>query len=129
MAVQALKDYQFSPADSQDKFHGGQLLYIGWDDHLMFCAPFAYCLPPDTPFLDLCEKILPNSFGYHPDWAKVDFTKATWLKSGQPCCANSSRVRVRMASAVRSALAAASKPTMVSCACVRQPSMKVAETL
>ena len=84
MPVQALKEYNIPAADTQDKFHGGQLLYIGWDDHLMFCAPFAYCLPPDTPFLDLCEKILPNSFGYHPDWAKVDFTKATWLKSGQP---------------------------------------------
>jgi phenol/toluene 2-monooxygenase (NADH) P4/A4 len=84
MAVQALKDYQFSPADSQDKFHGGQLLYVGWDDHLMFCAPFAYCLPPNTRFGDLCEKIMPNSFGYHPEWAKVDFSQATWRKSGQP---------------------------------------------
>jgi len=84
MAVQALKDYQFSPADSQDKFHGGQLLYVGWDDHLMFCAPFAYCLPPNTRFGDLCEKIMANSFGYHPEWAKVDFSLATWRKSGQP---------------------------------------------
>ena len=84
MPVQALKNYNLPAADTQDKFHGGQLLYVGWDDHLMFCAPFAYCLPPDTPFRDVCEKILPNSFGYHPDWAKVDFTTATWLKSGQP---------------------------------------------
>lgn len=84
MAVQALKDYNFPAADSQDKFHGGQLLYVGWDDHLMFCAPFAFCLPPSTPFSELCEKVLPHSFGYHPDWAKVDFKSATWLKSGQP---------------------------------------------
>lgn len=84
MAVQALKDYHFPAADSVDKFHGGQLLYIGWDDHLMFCAPFAYCLPPNTRFGDLCEKFLPHSFGYHPDWQQVDFSKATWLKSGQP---------------------------------------------
>ena len=84
MAVQALKEYDFPAADSQDKFHGGQLLYVGWDDHLMFCAPFAFCLPPGTPFRELCEKVLPHSFGYHPDWAKVDFKTATWLKSGQP---------------------------------------------
>jgi len=84
MAVTAMKDYKFSPADTQDKFHGGQLLYVGWDDHLMFCAPFAYCLPPTTLFSDLCEKILANSFGYHPDWKKVDFTAASWLKSGKP---------------------------------------------
>jgi phenol hydroxylase P4 protein len=84
MPVTAIKDYQFPPADTQDKFHGGQLLYVGWDDHLMFCAPFAYCLPPNTLFGDLCEKIMANSFGYHPDWAKIDFSKATWRKSGQP---------------------------------------------
>ncbi len=84
MSVNSLKEYKFSPADTQDKFHGSQLLYVGWDDHLMFCAPFAYCLPPATRFSDLCENILKNSFGYHPDWSKVDFTKATWLKSGKP---------------------------------------------
>ena len=84
MAVTALKDYKFPHADSQDKFHGNQLLYVGWDDHLMFCSPVAYCLPPSTPFRDLCEKMLAQTYGYHPDWAKVDFATATWLKSGQP---------------------------------------------
>lgn len=84
MAVQAIKEYRFEAADSVDKFHGNQLLYVGWDDHLMFCAPFAYALPPSTRFGDLCEKILAHSFGAHPDWAKVDFSRAQWLKSGQP---------------------------------------------
>ena len=62
MAVQALKDYKFPPADSQDKFHGGQLLYVGWDDHLMFCSPFAYCSRPSkrecrigVPFLGVLD--------------------------------------------------------------------------
>lgn len=84
MAVKALKEYKFPAADSMDKFHGNQLLYIGWDDHLMFCAPFAYCLLPDMRFGEICEKLLPHSFGYHPDWQKVDLTKAVWLKSGKP---------------------------------------------
>ena len=84
MAVKALIDYKFAPADTQDKFHGNQLLYIGWDDHLMFCAPFAYLLPPDTPFSDLLEKHLPHSFSVHPDWARVEADKIVWLKSGKP---------------------------------------------
>ena len=84
MAVQALEDYKFAAADTQDKFHGNQLLYVGWDDHLMFCAPFAYCLSPDTRFGELCDKFLAPSFGPHPDWAKVDLSQASWLKSGQP---------------------------------------------
>ncbi len=84
MAVKALYDYQNPAADTQDKFHGNQLLYVGWDDHLMFCAPFAYCLPPSTKFSELVEKHLPFSYSRHPDWAKIDFSKVVWLKSGQP---------------------------------------------
>ncbi len=84
MAVKALYDYQYPAADTQDKFHGNQLLYVGWDDHLMFCAPFAYCLPPSTKFSELVEKHLPFSYSRHPDWAKIDFSKVVWLKSGQP---------------------------------------------
>ena len=43
MAVAAVKPYEFEPADAVGNFHGAQLLYIGWEDHLLFCAPF--CLP------------------------------------------------------------------------------------
>ena len=84
MAVQALKDYQFSSADSLDKFHGGQLLYVGWDKHLMFCAPFAFCVPPSMRFADFCEQTVRGACAYHPEAAQIDFAKATWLKSGQP---------------------------------------------
>ncbi len=84
MAVKALVDYKFPPADTQDKFHGNQLLYVGWDDHLMFCAPFAYSLPPSTKFAELVEKHLPHIYGYHPDFAQIDWSKVEWLKSGQP---------------------------------------------
>lgn len=84
MAVQALKPYSIGAKDTADKFHGNQLLYIGWDQHLMFCAPMAYCLPPSTRFGDLVEKNLPGSFGYHPDFAKIDWKSVQWLKSGKP---------------------------------------------
>lgn len=84
MAVVAIKEYKFPAKDTQDKFHGNQLLYVGWDDHLMFCAPFTYCLSPDTRFDELCEKYLSGSYSRHPDWAKIDFKTATWLKSGKP---------------------------------------------
>jgi phenol hydroxylase P4 protein len=83
MAVKALKNYQFTSADSVDKFHGNQLIYVGWDNHLMFCAPLAYCVPPSTLFKDFCEKMLSHSYQYHPDWKSVDFSKVVWLKSGK----------------------------------------------
>lgn len=84
MAVAAVKEYQFAPADSVDKFHGNQLLYIGWEDHLLFCAPFAFPFPPAMRFGDIIAGVLPGVFGYHPDFAQIDWSKVEWLKSGQP---------------------------------------------
>jgi phenol hydroxylase P4 protein len=84
MSVAAIRKYEFEPADSQAKFHGARLLYVGWEDHLLFCAPFCFPLPPDMPFRALLDKVLPDAFGYHPDFARIDWNKTEWFKSGQP---------------------------------------------
>jgi phenol hydroxylase P4 protein len=84
MSVVAIKKYSIPPADSLDKFHGAQLLYIGWEDHLMFCAPFAFPLPPDMPFGAILSNVLPGCYGAHPDFARIDWKKAQWFKSGKP---------------------------------------------
>ena len=84
MAVAAVKEYVGVPKDTQDKFHGAQLTFIGWLDHLMFCAPFAFPLPPDMPFGALIEAVLPGAFGQHPDFAKIDWSTVEWTKGGQP---------------------------------------------
>lgn len=84
MPVAAIKEYAGEPKDKLENFHGNQLLYIGWEDHLMFCAPLAFPFPPAMRFGDIVEKVLPGAYGYHPDWAKVDWSKAEWLKSGKP---------------------------------------------
>mgnify|MGYP000986780914 CR=1 FL=1 len=49
MGVAAIKDYTFEPADRLENFHGNQLLNIGWDQHLLFCAPFCLPMPPAMP--------------------------------------------------------------------------------
>ncbi len=84
MAVTALRDYRFEPADALEHFHGNQLLYIGWDAHLIFCAPFCLPLPPGMPFGALVDEVLPGVFGAHPDFARIDWAQVRWLKSGQP---------------------------------------------
>lgn len=84
MALTALKDYPLRVADSVDKFHGNILLFVGWDQHLMFCAPFAWALPPAMRFGDLVDNIFSGSFGAHPDFAQIDWGKVEWLKSGKP---------------------------------------------
>jgi len=84
MAVKAVKEYVFDAVDTQAAIRGAQLTYIGWLDHLMFCAPFAFPFPPDMPFGAILEAVLPGCFGQHPDFAKIDWSTAEWTKGGKP---------------------------------------------
>jgi len=83
MSVVAAAPYEFAPKDARGNFPA-PLLYIGWEDHLMFAAPFCLPLPPDTPFGALSAAVLPGIYGYHPDFAKIDWSQVQWFKSGQP---------------------------------------------
>ncbi|CDM23342.1 Phenol hydroxylase, P4 oxygenase component DmpO [Castellaniella defragrans 65Phen] len=84
MAVKSLGPYDFPPKDRLENFHGNQLTYIGWEDHLLFCAPFCFPFPPDMPFGLIIDQVLPGAFGYHPDFARIDWSKVEWFKSGRP---------------------------------------------
>ena len=75
MAVAAIGTYAFAPKDTADKFPA-PLLYIGWEDHLMLCAPFCVPLPPSMPFGDLVKGALPGMYGAHPEFARIDWDKA-----------------------------------------------------
>lgn len=77
-------DYSGTVRDSADNFNGNQLVYVGWDHHLMFCAAFAYPLPPQASFKTLRDEVIPDAFSPHPEWEKIDWSKATWLLDGQP---------------------------------------------
>jgi phenol hydroxylase P4 protein len=86
MPVFAKKEgYKGVVRDRAENFHGNQLLYVGWEDHLMICAPLALPLPPATPFGDVVGKVLPaTAFAAHPEWTRIDWSKAEWLRSGRP---------------------------------------------
>jgi phenol/toluene 2-monooxygenase (NADH) P4/A4 len=84
MAVAAIKEYIGENKDSADKFRGALLVYVGWDRHLMFAAPFCFPLPPEMPFKALVGEVMAGSYSAHPDWAKIDWSKVSWLKSGKP---------------------------------------------
>lgn len=83
MSVTAIGRYEFAPRDVRENFPA-PLLYIGWDDHLLFCAPVCLSLPPDMPFGALATDVLPGVYGWHPDFAEIDWGRVEWLKSGQP---------------------------------------------
>ena len=83
--IAIVPDYTGPVMDSVDKYHGNQILFIGWDQHATICAPIALPLPPAMPFGDLLNQVLPTTaFAEHPDWPRVDWRKVQWLKSGQP---------------------------------------------
>jgi phenol hydroxylase P4 protein len=85
MPVTALKPgYAPAAADTEDKFHGNRLLYVGWDDHLLFCAPVCLPLPGAMPFGALVKDVLPGVYGSHPDFARIDWDRVQWFESGRP---------------------------------------------
>ena len=84
MTVIALKPgYSAEPKDAEDKFHGNRLLYIGWDEHLLFCAPLCVPLPAAMPFGALVKDVLPGLYNSHPDFDKIDWSKGEWKDSGK----------------------------------------------
>ncbi|RJG02489.1 phenol hydroxylase subunit P4 [Noviherbaspirillum sedimenti] len=84
MPVVSIKLYPVDNKDRKENFHGAQLLYVGWDKHLLFYAPTVFCLPPDTRFRDVVETHLANAYGVHPEFSGIDWNQVCWLKSGQP---------------------------------------------
>ena len=85
MAVVALNEpYIGEVRDRVENFHGNQLLYIGWDDHLMFAAPMCIPVAPGMPFGALVKDVLPRLYASHPDWERIDWQAVRWLRSGRP---------------------------------------------
>jgi phenol hydroxylase P4 protein len=91
MATIALKPYEFEPADAEANFRGNRLLYIGWEDHLMFASPICIPVSPDMTFGALVSDVLPALYGMHPDFALIDWDGARWFRTGQPWQPDASR--------------------------------------
>ncbi|MDR2851741.1 MAG: phenol hydroxylase subunit P4 [Burkholderiaceae bacterium] len=83
MSTKAIAAYDFPQRDTVDKFPA-PLLYIGWDDHKMFCSPLCIPVPPATRFGDWVQSALPGMFGAHPDFARIDWNRVEWFSSGKP---------------------------------------------
>ena len=85
MSVIALKPgYQGEVRDRVENFHGNQLVYFGWDQHLLFCSAFAAPLPPSMPFGIFVEQVVKPILAAHPEAERIDWSQAQWLRSSQP---------------------------------------------
>ncbi len=85
MSVASPTTYEFPSASSAEVYApmGVQLVYVGWDQHTMFCAPFCWPLPPEMPFSDLVNGPMAGAFSAHPEWEQIDWDTVTWLRSGE----------------------------------------------
>ncbi len=83
MSIVAISEYNFPVRDKRDNFIH-PLLYVGWEDHLLFCSPITLSLPATTLFGDLLNNVLPEIYDQHPDFAHINWSTVQWFNSGQP---------------------------------------------
>ncbi|MES9840641.1 MAG: phenol hydroxylase subunit P4 [Candidatus Thiodiazotropha endolucinida] len=86
MAVVALKPGYADAVEIRDRkenFHGNQVVYLHWEEHLSFCAATAFPLPPEMPFGALVEQLIPQYYGMHPDFGLIDWDRVEWKINGE----------------------------------------------
>ena len=83
MTVNAIGKYEFESSDALSRYQGKQLMYVNWEKHRMFSRPFVIAVPPDMPFSRLIEHYIPEAYNFHPDFPKIDWSKAVWQNSEQ----------------------------------------------
>jgi phenol hydroxylase P4 protein len=84
MAVKALHENYGGPIrDVVENFHGNQLVFFAWDNHLMFPFAAALPLPPQMPFGALVKEVLPSLYNPHPDFEKIRWDDTQWTVDGK----------------------------------------------
>lgn len=74
-------DYPLRQQDGEHLFHGKRLIYLSWENHLMFGAPMCVPLPPSLPFGALIRDVLPELYGDHPEFEDIDWKRTLWFNS------------------------------------------------
>lgn len=89
MAVKAISGYTAIPNDLVENFNGMQLLYVNWQNHMMFCAPFALLVSPDATLPDVFASHIQPAIVPHPDSVQVKYDDIQWMLNGEPFEPNS----------------------------------------
>ena len=80
MSVTSLGRYEFESRDAISHYKGKQLIYVNWEKHRMFSRPFVLAVAPETPLQAIIDNQIGACYGYHPDFAKIDWSRVTWQK-------------------------------------------------
>ena len=84
MAVTAIRpNYIGENMDKQENFGDNIVVYIGWDEHLLFCSAKAFPLPPAMTFKDLKANVLTEGFNQHPDFEHIKWNEVQWNLNGE----------------------------------------------
>jgi phenol hydroxylase P4 protein len=85
MAMVTVGEYPLNMMDSVDKFHGNQLVYVGWDNHRLINSAMTFPLPAEMPFGALVHEVMPSCYKDHPDFEKVNFEDGSviWNLNGE----------------------------------------------
>ena len=84
MTITARDGYVDIVRDRVENFHGNQLVYVAWDDHLLFSAAQTFSLPPAMSFQVLISEVLPTVFDHHPDFKHIKWAAVKWSLDGEP---------------------------------------------
>lgn len=76
-----LGEYPLLQRDDESLFHGKRLIFLSWENHLMFAAPLCVPLPPTLPFGALIRDVLPELYGEHPEFEDIDWKRTLWFNS------------------------------------------------
>ncbi|MBS1191405.1 MAG: phenol hydroxylase [Rhodocyclaceae bacterium] len=88
MAVTSTKPYVGVPRDRVENFNGKQIVYVGWDQHMLFSTPFMIVVEPGMKLGDMLQNAVRPLMQPDPDAPAVDFGKVEWLKGKQPWTPN-----------------------------------------
>lgn len=80
MSVTAIGNYQHTTHDAAANF-AQPLLYIAWDEHMIFSAPVCVPIALSTTFDDIVHKVLPGLYGQHPQFKSIDWSRVQWFRS------------------------------------------------
>lgn len=79
--LRTVGDYPLRQQDGEEKFHGKRLIFLSWENHLMYAAPLCVPLPPNLPFGALVRDVLPELYGEHPEFEAIDWQRTHWFNS------------------------------------------------
>lgn len=84
MTVKSKKDYVGVPRDLVANFGGNQIVYLSWDKHLLFAAPFLICVPPEMPFREFVAGPMTALLAPDADTGAIEWDKVEWLMANHP---------------------------------------------